>query len=85
MISVIMATTTPTRVGVEALTGFELLAEVQKEPKLRDMPIIVFTGRELSDIEETELRKKAKSIVRQVALEQSGVHTVAAVDVKAPQ
>jgi CheY-like chemotaxis protein len=45
------------------MTGFELLAEVQKEPKLRDMPIIVFTGRDLSDSEETELRKKAKSIV----------------------
>jgi HAMP domain-containing protein/CheY-like chemotaxis protein/signal transduction histidine kinase len=45
------------------MTGFELLAEVQKEPSLRDTPIIVFTGRELSDIEETELRKKAKSIV----------------------
>jgi CheY-like chemotaxis protein len=36
---------------------------VQKEPKLLDTPIIVFTGRELSDIDETELRKKAKSIV----------------------
>jgi CheY-like chemotaxis protein len=45
------------------MTGFELLAEVQKEPKLLDTPIIVFTGRELSDTEETELRKKAKSIV----------------------
>jgi HAMP domain-containing protein/signal transduction histidine kinase/DNA-binding response OmpR family regulator len=45
------------------MTGFELLAEVQQEPKLRDMPIIVFTGRDLSDSEETELRKKAKSIV----------------------
>jgi CheY-like chemotaxis protein len=45
------------------MTGFELLAEVQKEPSLRDTPIIVFTGRELSDIEETELRRKAKSIV----------------------
>jgi HAMP domain-containing protein/CheY-like chemotaxis protein/signal transduction histidine kinase len=45
------------------MTGFELLAEVQKEPKLQDTPIIVFTGRELSDSEETELRKKAKSIV----------------------
>jgi CheY-like chemotaxis protein/signal transduction histidine kinase len=45
------------------MSGFELLAEVQKEPKLRDTPIIVFTGRELSDTEENELRKKAKSIV----------------------
>jgi CheY-like chemotaxis protein/signal transduction histidine kinase len=45
------------------MSGFELLAEVQKEPKLRETPIIVFTGRELSDMEEGELRKKAKSIV----------------------
>jgi len=45
------------------MSGFELLAEVQKEPKLRETPIVVFTGRELSESEETELRKKAKSIV----------------------
>ena len=45
------------------MSGFELLAEVQKEPKLRETPIIVFTGRELSESEESELRKKAKSIV----------------------
>ncbi len=45
------------------MSGFDLLAEVQKEPSLRETPIIVFTGRELSDAEETELRKKAKSIV----------------------
>jgi len=45
------------------MSGFDLLAEVQREPSLRETPIIVFTGRELSDAEETELRKKAKSIV----------------------
>ena len=45
------------------MSGFDLLAEVQKDPKLRDTPIIVFTGRELSEAEENELRKKAKSIV----------------------
>ena len=45
------------------MSGFELLTEVQRDPKLRETPIIVFTGRELSDSEETELRKKAKSIV----------------------
>ncbi|HVW70238.1 MAG TPA: response regulator, partial [Steroidobacteraceae bacterium] len=45
------------------MSGFELLAEVQKEPALRETPIIVFTGRELSEVEETELRRKAKSIV----------------------
>jgi CheY-like chemotaxis protein len=45
------------------MTGFELLAEVQKEPQLRDVPIIVFTGRELTPDEENQLRKMAKSIV----------------------
>ena len=42
------------------MTGFELLAEVQKEPKLRDTPIIVFTGRELSDIEETRAAQEGQ-------------------------
>jgi CheY-like chemotaxis protein len=45
------------------ISGFELLTEVQQDPRLRDTPIVVFTGRELTDDEETELRKKAKSIV----------------------
>ena len=45
------------------MSGFDLLTEVQRDPRLRETPIIVFTGRELSDSEETELRKKAKSIV----------------------
>ncbi|HLY52421.1 MAG TPA: response regulator, partial [Steroidobacteraceae bacterium] len=45
------------------MSGFDLLAEVQGDEKLRHTPIIVFTGRELSDQEEIELRKNAKSIV----------------------
>jgi CheY-like chemotaxis protein/signal transduction histidine kinase len=45
------------------ITGFELLAEVQKDPKLRETPIVVFTGRELTVEEEGELRRQAKSIV----------------------
>jgi CheY-like chemotaxis protein/signal transduction histidine kinase/HAMP domain-containing protein len=45
------------------MSGFELLTEVQKEPNLRDVPIVVFTGRELTQEEETLLRKMAKSIV----------------------
>jgi len=45
------------------MSGFELLAQVQEDPELRRTPIVVFTGRELSDHEETELRKVAKSIV----------------------
>jgi HAMP domain-containing protein/CheY-like chemotaxis protein/signal transduction histidine kinase len=45
------------------ISGFDLLTEVQHDPKLRDTPIVVFTGRELSEDELTELRRKAKSIV----------------------
>jgi len=45
------------------MSGFELLTEIQRDAKLRETPIIVFTGRELSEDEEAELRRKAKSIV----------------------
>ncbi len=45
------------------MSGFDLLSEVQKDPSLRDTPIVVFTGRDLSADEEAELRRKAKSVV----------------------
>jgi HAMP domain-containing protein/signal transduction histidine kinase/DNA-binding response OmpR family regulator len=45
------------------VSGFDLLTEIQRDEKLRDVPIVVFTGRELTDDEETELRRRAKSIV----------------------
>jgi CheY-like chemotaxis protein len=45
------------------ISGFDLLTEIQQDPKLRETPIVVFTGRDLSQSEEDELRKKAKSIV----------------------
>jgi CheY-like chemotaxis protein/signal transduction histidine kinase/HAMP domain-containing protein len=45
------------------MTGFELLAEMQKTPRLRELPVVVFTGKDLSADEEVRLRKMAKSIV----------------------
>jgi CheY-like chemotaxis protein/HAMP domain-containing protein len=45
------------------MSGFELMSELQRDSRLRDTPVIVFTGRELSDTEQAELRRKAKSIV----------------------
>src|SRR5262245_9369475 len=45
------------------ITGFELLNQIQVDDTLRDIPIVVFTGRELSAEEETELRRRARSIV----------------------
>ena len=44
-------------------SGLQLMQEMQKHPKMRDVPIVVYTGKELSPDDETELRKIAKSIV----------------------
>jgi HAMP domain-containing protein/signal transduction histidine kinase/DNA-binding response OmpR family regulator len=45
------------------MTGFDLLDELQREPTLKDVPVVVFTGKDLSADEELRLRKMAKSIV----------------------
>jgi HAMP domain-containing protein/signal transduction histidine kinase/DNA-binding response OmpR family regulator len=45
------------------MTGFELLDRIQAKPSLRDLPVVVFTGKELSDAEESRLKVVAKSVV----------------------
>jgi CheY-like chemotaxis protein len=45
------------------MSGLELLERVQNDPTLLDLPIVVFTGKELSAVEEIHLRKMAKSII----------------------
>jgi HAMP domain-containing protein/CheY-like chemotaxis protein/signal transduction histidine kinase len=45
------------------ISGFDLLEEIQGDERLRDIPIVVFTGRELTGEDEARLRKMAKSIV----------------------
>lgn len=45
------------------MTGFELLERVQADPALRNVPVVVFTGKELNSEEEARLRSVAKSIV----------------------
>jgi CheY-like chemotaxis protein len=45
------------------MSGFELLDRIQSESNLRDVPIVVFTGKELSREEESHLKTMAKSIV----------------------
>jgi CheY-like chemotaxis protein/signal transduction histidine kinase/HAMP domain-containing protein len=45
------------------MSGFELLDRMQADDRLADVPVVVFTGRELSDAEQNELKRKAKSIV----------------------
>ena len=45
------------------MTGFELLDEVHKDESLGDVPIVIFTGKELSGEEDALLRRVAKSVV----------------------
>nr|HEX4317167.1 HAMP domain-containing protein [Kofleriaceae bacterium] len=45
------------------MTGFELLAQLQADPRLDRIPVVVFTGKELSGDEEQRLKSAAKSIV----------------------
>ena len=45
------------------MTGFELLDKIHVEPSLREVPIVVFTGKDLTAAEEERLRTVAKSIV----------------------
>ena len=45
------------------MTGFELLEKVQAEPCLATVPVVVFTGKDLSRDEQTRLNSMTKSIV----------------------
>jgi CheY-like chemotaxis protein len=45
------------------MSGFDLLDEVKKLPMARDLPVVVFTGRDLNEQEDGLLRLSAKSIV----------------------
>jgi HAMP domain-containing protein/CheY-like chemotaxis protein/signal transduction histidine kinase len=45
------------------MTGFEVLESMRAEESLADVPVVVFTGRELSAIEDAQLHTMARSIV----------------------
>ncbi|MFL5258153.1 MAG: response regulator, partial [Hyphomicrobiales bacterium] len=45
------------------MSGFDLLERISKDPTLADLPVVVFTGRELSAGEDLRLRTMARSIV----------------------
>jgi CheY-like chemotaxis protein len=45
------------------MSGFQLLERMQNEPALMQLPIVVFTGKELTSEEEKQLKMVAKSIV----------------------
>jgi HAMP domain-containing protein/CheY-like chemotaxis protein/signal transduction histidine kinase len=45
------------------ISGFDLLEQLRGDPALSDVPVVVFTGRELSAEEEAQLHTMARSIV----------------------
>jgi CheY-like chemotaxis protein len=45
------------------MTGFEVLEQLRDTPKLQDLPVVVFTGRELTPEEDAQLHQFARSVV----------------------
>ena len=45
------------------MSGFEVLDQLRDNEKLRDLPVVVFTGRELSPEEDSRLHMLARSVV----------------------
>jgi HAMP domain-containing protein/CheY-like chemotaxis protein len=45
------------------MSGFELLDKLQEDASLSDLPVVVFTGKDLTAQEDQRLRKVAKSVV----------------------
>jgi tubulin-specific chaperone A len=49
--------------GLEDMSGFELLEKINKNQSLSRIPVIVYTGRELSEKEDKQLRRYTESII----------------------
>jgi CheY-like chemotaxis protein len=45
------------------MTGFALLERLHADPELADVPVVIFTGKELTAFEQAQLRSMAKSVV----------------------
>lgn len=48
---------------LDDMNGFELLDQIRDDEELNDLPIIIYTGKDLDSKEETRLRKYAESII----------------------
>ncbi|HEU4884573.1 MAG TPA: response regulator, partial [Longimicrobium sp.] len=49
--------------GLTGEDGYNLLERVKSTPEMQDLPIIIYTGKDLSQAEETRLRRYAETII----------------------
>jgi CheY-like chemotaxis protein len=49
--------------GLPGTSGFDLLERINEQPELRDLPVIIYTGREISKKDETRLKRYARTII----------------------
>jgi CheY-like chemotaxis protein len=49
--------------GLSDMSGFELLERMKQSPHLSHIPVIVYTGKDLTKKQETELRRLAETII----------------------
>ena len=47
----------------DGMSGFDLLEKVKSDPNNRDLPIIIYTGKDLSPEDETRIKKYAETII----------------------
>ena len=49
--------------GLPDMTGFQLIEQIRKDPALNHVPIVIYTGKELTKKQDTELRRFADTII----------------------
>jgi hypothetical protein len=49
--------------GLKNMSGFDFLEKVKSDPAVADLPIIVYTGKELTTAEETRIKRYAETII----------------------
>lgn len=49
--------------GLPDMNGFDLIEQIKQEPALARLPIVVYTGKDLTEAEETQLRRLAETII----------------------
>ncbi|MCF8350533.1 MAG: response regulator, partial [Bacteroidales bacterium] len=49
--------------GLKELSGFDLLEQIRRDKKINDLPVIIYTGQDLSPEENEKLQKYADSII----------------------